>query len=45
MAVYIADPYGHVERLVSVVKLPTVLEECNTEELSSAVRSSFCGKK
>jgi hypothetical protein len=34
-----ADEYAHVQRPVSVVKMATVLEECNTEEQRSVVRS------
>jgi hypothetical protein len=34
---------AHVQRLVSVVKMATVLEECNTEEQRSVC--VFCGQK
>jgi hypothetical protein len=36
MTVYVAD--AHVQRLVSVVKMATVLEEYTTEEQLSVVR-------
>jgi hypothetical protein len=36
--------HAHVQRLVSLFKMLTVLEECNTEEHSSVVRY-FCGQK
>jgi wyosine [tRNA(Phe)-imidazoG37] synthetase (radical SAM superfamily) len=32
MRVYVADAHVHVQRLVSVVKMATVLEECTTEQ-------------
>jgi hypothetical protein len=32
MIVEAADAHAHVQRLVSLVKLATVLEECPTEE-------------
>jgi hypothetical protein len=32
MTVYVADEHAHVQRLVSVVKVAIVLEECATEE-------------
>jgi Tat protein secretion system quality control protein TatD with DNase activity len=35
--------HEHVHRLVSVVKMATVLEECNTEEQRFVVH--FCGQK
>jgi hypothetical protein len=34
----IAEAHEHVQRLVSVVKMATVLEDCTTEEQSSVVR-------
>jgi hypothetical protein len=37
MTVYVADAYAHVQRLVSVVKLAIVIEECATEEQRSVV--------
>jgi hypothetical protein len=40
----IADAHAHVQRLVSVVKMATVLEECSTEEQRSVVRLSM-GKR
>jgi hypothetical protein len=39
MTMYVADAHAHVQRLVSVVKMTTVLEECITEEQRSVV---FC---
>jgi hypothetical protein len=38
MRVKVADAHAHVQRLVSVVKLATVLEVCTTEEQRSVVR-------
>jgi hypothetical protein len=38
MRVYVADAHAHVQRLVSVVKIATVLEECTTGEQRSVVR-------
>jgi hypothetical protein len=38
------DAHSHVQRLVSVVKMVTVLEEYIREEQRSVVRL-FCGKK
>jgi hypothetical protein len=38
MTVSVADAHAHVQRLVSVVKMATVLEECTNEEQSSVVR-------
>jgi hypothetical protein len=38
MIVYIADVHAHVQRLVSVVKMVTVLEMCTTEKQRSVVR-------
>jgi hypothetical protein len=35
--------HAHAQRLVSVVKMTTVLEECTNEEKRSVVR--FCGQK
>jgi hypothetical protein len=32
MIVWVADAHTHVQRLISVVKMATELEECNTEE-------------
>jgi hypothetical protein len=40
----VADAYAHARRLVSVVKMATVLEEYTTKEQCSVVRS-FCGQK
>jgi hypothetical protein len=36
----VADAHAHVQRLVSVVNMETMLEECNTEEQRSVVH--FC---
>jgi hypothetical protein len=41
MTVQVGD--AHVQRLVSVVKSATVLEECTTEEQRYVLR--FCGKR
>jgi hypothetical protein len=38
------DAHAHVHRLVSVVKIATVLEGCTTEEQSSGARS-LCEQK
>jgi hypothetical protein len=38
MTVYVADAHAHVQTLVSVVKMATVLEECVTEEQCSVGR-------
>jgi hypothetical protein len=35
----------HVQRLVSVVKMATVLEECATQEQRSVVSFFFVGKR
>jgi hypothetical protein len=43
MTVQVADEHAHDQRLVSVVKIATVIEECYTEEQRSVVR--FCGQK
>jgi hypothetical protein len=32
MTVYVAEAHAHVQMLVSVVKMATVLEECATKE-------------
>jgi hypothetical protein len=37
----VADEHAHLQRLVLIVKMTTVLEEYNTEEQNSVVR--FCG--
>jgi hypothetical protein len=37
MTVYVADAHAHVQRLVSVFKMATVLEECTTQEQCSVV--------
>jgi tRNA G26 N,N-dimethylase Trm1 len=37
MTVWVAGEHAHVQRLVSVVKTVTVLEECFTEEQSCVV--------
>jgi hypothetical protein len=39
-----ADAHAHFQRLVSVVKMATVLEKCTTEEQRSDVRF-FVGKR
>jgi hypothetical protein len=38
MTVQVADAHVHVHRLVSVVKMATVLEDCTNEEHCSVVR-------
>jgi hypothetical protein len=38
MTVYVADAHAHVQRLVSVVKMETVLQVYTTEEQRSVVR-------
>jgi hypothetical protein len=43
MTVEVADAHGQVQRLVSVAKMATVLEDYTTEEQHSVVR--FCGQK
>jgi hypothetical protein len=43
MTVKVSDAHTHVQRLVSIVKMATVLEECTTKEQSSIVR--VCGQK
>jgi hypothetical protein len=43
MTVKVAHKHAHVQRLVSVVKMATILEECITEEQRSVVRF-FCGQ-
>jgi hypothetical protein len=40
--VLLADAHAHVQRLVSVVKMAPVLDECNAEEQRSVVR--LCGQ-
>jgi hypothetical protein len=37
MTVYVAAAHAHVQRLVSVVKMAIVLEQCTTEEQRSVV--------
>jgi hypothetical protein len=43
MTVYVADAYAHVQRLVSVVKMATVLEYITEEQ--RPVVSFFVGKR
>jgi hypothetical protein len=43
MTVQVTDAHAHVHRLISVVKIATVLEEYTTEEQCSVVR--FYGQK
>jgi hypothetical protein len=45
MMVYVAGAHAPVQRLVSVVKMATVLEECAAVEQRSVVRFFFCGQK
>jgi hypothetical protein len=44
MIVQVADTHAHVQRLVSIVKMATVLEECITEEQRPLMRFSL-GKR
>jgi hypothetical protein len=44
MTVMVADAHAHVQRLVLLVKMVTVLEECTTEEHRSVVHF-LCGEK
>jgi hypothetical protein len=37
MTVWVVDAHTHVQRLVSVVKMVTVLEECTNEEQRSVM--------
>jgi hypothetical protein len=43
MTVKEADTHAYIQRLVSVVKMATLLEDCATEEQHSVVRI-FVGK-
>jgi hypothetical protein len=43
MTVFVEDAHAHVQRLVSVVNMATVLETCTTEEQRSIV-SFLCVK-
>jgi hypothetical protein len=45
MIVLVADTHVHVQRLVSVVKMATVLEECTTKEQPSVVLFFFLWAK
>jgi wyosine [tRNA(Phe)-imidazoG37] synthetase (radical SAM superfamily) len=38
MTVLVVEAHAHIQRLVSVVKMATVLEVCTTEEQRSVVR-------
>jgi hypothetical protein len=44
MTVYVADVHAHVQRLVTLVKMATMLEVYTTEEQRSVVRF-FVGKR
>jgi hypothetical protein len=44
MTASVVDAHAHVQRLLSVVKMATVVEVCTTEEQRSVVLS-FCGQK
>jgi hypothetical protein len=44
MTVYVADTHAHVQRLVSVVKMVTMLKECTAKEQRSLARF-LCGQK
>jgi hypothetical protein len=37
MTVLVADTRAHVQRMISVARMATVLEECTTEEQGSVV--------
>jgi hypothetical protein len=45
MTVKVADAHAHVKKLVSIVKMATVVEEYTTENLRSFVRSFFVDKR
>jgi hypothetical protein len=45
MTVYVADAYGHVQKLFLVVKMAILVEECTTEEQSFVARSFFVSRK
>jgi hypothetical protein len=45
MIVSVADAHAHVQRLVSVLKMATVLVECTKEGQRSVVRILLCGQK
>jgi hypothetical protein len=45
MTMYVADVHAHVQRLVLVVKMSTVLEECSTEEQRYVVRYCLVGQR
>jgi hypothetical protein len=44
MTVHVGDAHAHVQRLVSVVKMVTLLEKCTIEEQRSVVRL-LCAKE
>jgi hypothetical protein len=44
MTVEVADAHAYMQRLVSIVKMATLLEKCTTEEQRSVVRFFFCEK-
>jgi hypothetical protein len=43
MIVLVADAHAHVQKLVLVGKMVTVLEACTTEEIRAVVRFFFFG--
>jgi hypothetical protein len=45
MKVQVTDAHAHVQRLVSAVKMATVLDEYATEEQRSVVRFFFVDKR
>jgi hypothetical protein len=45
MTLYYADANVRVQRLVSLVKMATVVEACTTKEQYSVVRFFFLGKR
>jgi hypothetical protein len=38
MTGYVADAHAHVQRLISIIKMATVLEECTIKEQRSVMR-------
>jgi hypothetical protein len=45
MTVYVADAHARIQRLASIVKMATVLEECTTEEQRSVTCFFFVDKR
>jgi hypothetical protein len=42
MMVYVSDVHAQVQKLVSVVKLGSMLEECNTKQQHSVEKITQC---